>query len=195
MSKPIIKKKSSNFHIKRELRIQALKEVKGNVKILDCFHGNGELWKSIMKVGLEFDLLGIDINPSLSPFETIQGDNIEVVKSLDIEKYNIVDLDAYTNPIPLLKYLYPRAKDGTVFIYTLILVRFAYTNNDLVEESGGKNIRSKSRTILNRSYGEMWSSLLYKLGVTKFKEISPPAPLLKKYGYFVKEDQKNEAQN
>lgn len=184
MSFRTIKKKSSHFDAKIGLRKQAIALAENkNPRILDCYHGNGEIYGEIAKT-MSVDVLGIDIKESSSQFPCLRGDNREIVKSLCINDYDVIDLDAYTDPTELLKYLIPLAKTGTVFIYTFCINRMAGTPRNL---TGGDKISASVKTIENKYINEKWSSFLKTHGVEKYHEvIFSENCFLKKYGYFLK---------
>lgn len=185
MSSLTIKKKSSHFDVKVNLRKQALVLAKAKVpKILDCYHANGQIYRKIAEV-MDVDVLGIEIRESSSPFPCLRGDNKKIINTLNIENYDVIDLDAYTDPTDLMIKLIPRAKPGTIFVYTFCINRMAGTPKNLT--TGNENIYHKVRTIENKYINEKWSNFLKTQGIGRFTEVTLSEKcFLKKYGYFIK---------
>ena len=108
------------------------------------------------------------------------------INDLNISKYNVIDLDSYSNPLDLIDYLYPISKEGTVFFYTLII-------NPL---NGGPrqlniidNQHEKCRSIGNSFLDDSWKNYLYKKGIKRYKEyVFRDSAMIKRYGTFKKTD-------
>lgn len=179
-----IKKKSTHFGEKIKLRVDAISEMEF-VSVLDCYHGDGTIWKTIKETTKkDIYVLGIEKNKSKSAFKVITGDNAKVVPTLDIKKYNVIDLDAYSNPLDLLEYCYPLANPGTVFFYTLIINPLNGGPRQLNIISGQ---HAKCRSIGNRYIAESWNGYLNSLGVKKYKEyVFRDSAMVKRYGTFAK---------
>lgn len=179
-----IKRKSTHFAEKIKIRLDSIKGI-DELIVLDCYHGNGDIWSKIQTItGKEIRLLGIEKNASRSKFEVIQGDNRKVIKTIDLKKFNIIDLDSYSNPIGLIDYCYQIAEPGTIFFYTFII-------NPL--NGGPQKLRAVGenqkicQTIGNKFISEAWNSFLYDIGVTEYKEyIFNDNAMVKRYGCFIK---------
>ena len=184
MYKLVIRKKSSHLHEKIAIREEALTHCHENPRVLDCFHGDGTLWREIEK-NRPVQVLGIEKSASLSRFEWIHGDNMRVVDELNISDYDLIDLDAFANPLPLLLKLWPLAKPGAVFVYTFTFVALYGLPPELYGEDDF--IRKKARCIQNKLLEQKWSTFFKRLGVDALVEINvKEGGRIKKYGYFVK---------
>ena len=184
MSNHTIRKKSSHFDVKVKLRLTALEKLCGeDINILDCYHGNGDIYKKVEQ-SVKFDITGIEINDSLSPFKCIKGDNIKIITTLNLNEFNFIDLDSYTDCTELIEYVNKNAKSGTVVVYTMCINRMAGMPKRLIMDE--KDISKKIKTITNKFINEKWAAFLYNNGVERFYEINfSDNCFLKKYGYFV----------
>jgi hypothetical protein len=184
MSNHTIRKKSSHFDVKVKLRLTALEKLCGeDINILDCYHGNGDIYKKVEQ-SVKFDITGIEINDSLSPFKCIKGDNLKIIDEIDLRKFNVIDLDAYTDCTNLLKKIIPKLTQKTLIIYTMIINRMAGMPKNLIMNEVA--INNKIKTITNKFINEKWAAFLKSLGVETYKEITfSENCFLKKYGYFI----------
>jgi len=185
MSNRTTKTRSAHLDKKVQVRLQAIKGLK-NINVLDCYHAHGEIWEVISTKIKINNVTGIDIIDSNTKFNFIKGDNEQVVKELNIDEYNVIDLDAFSDCTNLLLYLVPIAKVGTVFIYTQNLNHVSGPPINL--KGREKAINKKAKGITNKFVNDKWLGFLHQLGVKKINEISfKEGWFLKKYGYFIKE--------
>ena len=81
---------------KIQLRLMSLPNL-NQINILDCFAGEGILWNEVQKrTKKQLKILSIDKNNYKKI--SLRGDNIKFLKSLDLNKYDIIDLDAWGCP-------------------------------------------------------------------------------------------------
>jgi len=108
-------KKTNNSYLgnKVELRINHIPE---KTVVLDCFGGKGLIWKAVEKItGKTVKRIGIDkIDYDTGFF--LDGDNLAFMKTIDLSKFNVIDLDAYGVPYEQLKILFERNYSGVVFV-------------------------------------------------------------------------------
>jgi len=75
-------------------------------KVLDAFHGQGEIWKYIVaRVNKKIEVIGIDTKPNPNEF-VLFGDNKKFFPSISLEHYDVIDLDAYGVPFDQLEYIF-----------------------------------------------------------------------------------------
>jgi len=97
------------------LRLSMLPEKK-TLKVIDAFHGKGTIWKNIeKKYPGKIQITKIDIEQKDDDFMLI-GDNTKFLASLALEKYDVIDLDAYGIPYKQLKMIFDRGFKGLVFV-------------------------------------------------------------------------------
>lgn len=97
-------KKTNNAKINAKVAIR--KNVFNSFEVrnvLDIFCGAGEMYTSIWCQADNY--LGIDKKKFSDPRVTIVGDAHNEIKHIDVNQYNIYDIDAYGDPYKILGYL------------------------------------------------------------------------------------------
>lgn len=120
---------------KIELRLMSLPDKK-EIKVLEAFGGEGVLWDAVKKkTDKKIRILSIDKND----YEKVnlKGDNLKFLKSLDLNYFDIIDLDSWGSPVEQLLILQEKKYRGIVhctFIQTMfgglsmsMLTRLGYT--------------------------------------------------------------------
>ena len=97
------------------LRLSMLPKAKA-INVMDAFHGAGTIWKNIEKRYLgEIKITKLDRDQKDDCF-VLLGDNRKFLASLDLNKYQVIDLDAYGVPYDQLKIIFSRGYSGIVFV-------------------------------------------------------------------------------
>jgi len=92
MNRRQIKTDNSYLNTKINLRMNHLPDKK-SIKVLDCFAGRSRIWEKIKRKSFKnINVVGID---RISYGSTLKGDNVKYLKGMDLDKYDIIDLDAY----------------------------------------------------------------------------------------------------
>jgi hypothetical protein len=81
--------------------------------VLNLFSGEDRIWGDISK-RVKISVLNID-KKSYKCVDLV-GDNMKFLPSIDIHKYDIIDLDSYGIPYKQLKNVLDREYKGTIFI-------------------------------------------------------------------------------
>lgn len=129
------KKKTDNAFLmdKVMLRVNHLPE--GDIRVLDCFSGKGLIWTAVKQVsGRNIVTLPIDKRSDKDDFH-LPGDNLDYLETIDLSKYNVVDLDAYGVPFDQIRTLFEKRYKGRVFV-TAISQHMSYPPFALLEEIG-----------------------------------------------------------
>lgn len=109
-------KKTNNSYLgnKVDLRINYLPA--GDLSVLDCYGGAGKIWVAIgRETGRQIRYLPIDkLDYGVGLF--LPGDNLVYLASLDLSRFNVIDLDAYGVPYQQLRVLFDKRFVGRVFI-------------------------------------------------------------------------------
>lgn len=199
MSKQTKRKHTDNTHteIKVAVRQEAIANLPDGVRVLDCFCGNNVLWKSVappcpvpgaQAQGFPDVYLGLEKVKGKGS-RNIHGDNLRLIPSLDLSRYNVIDLDAYGIPgaqlIALLRN--KTLPDSVVIVYTAIGGAIARGQKKLMSATG---IRSeayeKCPMLWNKKMLDLWYFFLLKIGVEKvFRVVLNDGSYEKHYGYFV----------
>jgi hypothetical protein len=83
--------------------------------ILSCYGGANVVWENVsIKQSRELTVTRIDVKKYGA--NSIKGDNLKVIKSLDLSRFTHIDLDAYGVPFDQLEYLFKQKYSGTIFI-------------------------------------------------------------------------------
>ena len=126
---------------KIQLRLMSLPD-KDEVNILECFAGEGVLWNEVKKrTKKQLKILSIDKNNYKKI--SLKGDNIKFLKSLDLTKYQIIDLDAWGCPANQLQVLCEKKYKGIIIcsfiqsdfhtITKIVQLNYGYTNKMMKE--------------------------------------------------------------
>jgi hypothetical protein len=109
-----IKTDNSYLRDKVDLRINHLPA--GDVRVLDCYSGKGLIWAAVQKVsGRKMKVLPIDQRKDKLDFH-LHGDNLDYLETLDLAKFNVIDLDSYGIPFAQIECLARRKYKGVVFV-------------------------------------------------------------------------------
>lgn len=158
-----------SLEVKIRLRLFGLSFLKkDNVLVLDAYHGNGIVWQKVCERAPEknIQVVGIDILPKKS-VSVLKGDNRKFLKSMDLNVFDVIDLDAYGIPADQLQILFDRNYHGTIF-FTMAAVGFSAVPIKLLEKNGiSKEMRKKCPTIFGSRALEYAFNFLALYGVQK----------------------------
>lgn len=159
-----IKTDSSYLSTKINLRIKHLPDKK-DIKILDCYAGKSRIWNEIKrKSNKNINIVGIDKKPYGS---SLRGDNIKYLRGMDLNKYDIIDLDSYGIPFKQLEIIFKKGYKGILFV-TFIQSIFGRLPIKLLERIGyTKNMITKCPTLFNRNGIEKFKQYLAINGIRK----------------------------
>ena len=102
--------------------------------VLDCFAGDERIWREIQKrTGRKIYHLPIDVL-DYGKFH-LPGNNLKYLKTMDISKFNVIDLDCYGVPYKQLEVLFNRGYKGIIFV-TFIQSLFGNLPHGLLQDIG-----------------------------------------------------------
>lgn len=180
MSKVQTKTDNSFLIDKVELRKKFIPN-KDNVKILNCYGGDNEIWKRIEKeISANLDITNIDIKEKNNK-AYLQGDNAKFLESLNLDVYDIIDLDAYGVPYQQLKTIFKKKYKGIVFITFIQSVMGSLPNGILNDFGYTKTMLKKCRTIF---YKRGVDIMMHFLAINGIRKITYKYANRKLYGYF-----------
>lgn len=162
--------KTNNSYLKEKVILRLLNlPDKKDIKVLDCFHGNGEIWRNIkMLSDKNIEIDGIDLKDYSDSFSLI-GDNSKVLKSIDINRYDIIDLDAYGVPDIQIEIVKQKAKKEIIVFYTFINSVMGRLPENLLKKIGfSKPMLLKVSTIFSRHQHQKF---LFFLSCLKIKGV------------------------
>jgi len=151
---------NSFLEVKVKLRLDNLPA--GTCNVLDCYAGTGLIWSTIKErisgPGHRINVLGMDRKKLAGIY--LQGDNLKFLASMDISKFNVIDLDAYDVPYLQLKIIFSRKLHKEVVIFvTFIQSVYGRLPTDMLEELG------YSPTMIRKC-----PSIFFRNGFEKFKQ-------------------------
>lgn len=171
MSKAITKTNNDKKALENKilLRLNSVKEIESNeIFVLECFGGKGLLWECVKKrTDKKITVLSID-TVKYSRFQ-LQGDSLKILPIIDLNKYQVVDLDSYGIPFKHADILFKRKYKGIVHC-TVIQSMMGNLPNELLNSEGyTKKMMKKARTLLSRNGDEKFKNWIAKNGVKKIQ--------------------------
>lgn len=165
-----IKTDNSYLRDKVELRIKHLPE--GDVRVLDCYAGQGLIWAAVKELtGRDIKVLPVDHRSDKGDFH-LHGDNLEYLETLDLSKYNVIDLDAYGIPFDQIDCLARRKYSGVVFV-TAIQTVMGQMPHSLLKRLGFTEAQiEKAPTLFGKRGWEYLLQYLASIGVKKISHRS-----------------------
>ena len=168
---------------KIQLRINSLPDKKV-IKVLEAFGGEGLLWSAVKRrtPGKTIKVLSIDKNDYNRV--QLQGDNIKYLLSLNLQEFDIIDLDAWGSPISQLEILFQKKYKGIVHC-TFIQTMMGNLPDVLLKANGyTKAMLKKIRTIFVKDELKKFLNYLSQKGIKKVQIVSNQR---KSYLWFVSE--------
>lgn len=151
---------NSHFAEKIDLRL-AFMPGKESIRVLDLFGGYGKIWDSVRAItGKNIDVDRIEKKDECGVSNMI-GDNMKYLPVLDINKYDIIDIDAYGIPFEQIDNILGRKYNGEIFITYIqtmngglpkkMLRKLGYTNEMIRKHSAifNKNGIDKLKNVLS----------------------------------------------
>ena len=167
MRRHLINQDNTFLDDKIALRIKHLPRKK-IINVLDCFSGKGIIWNKIKKTTKQkINILKIDNKGNLKGIY-LKGDNVKYMQGLDLDKFDIIDLDSYGVPYRQLNIIFKRhLKNCTIFI-TFIRSEFGMLPIGLLNELGyTKKMIKQCRTIFGRNALDKMKNYLSLHGIRK----------------------------
>ena len=143
---------------KIELRVKHLPD-KERIQVLDCFAGDGIIWKNIKEQSKkQIKVIGIDKSKRSGLY--LHGDNRKFIKTMMLEQFDIIDLDAYGVPYEQLKIIFDREFKGIIFV-TFIQSLFGGLPRRMLYEIGyTKEMINKIPSLFNKNGFEKFKRFL-----------------------------------
>lgn len=161
--------KTNNDHrllkAKIDLRLQSLPG-KSEINVLDCFGGEGVLWKMVaQKTDKKINVLSID-KVRYNRVQ-LQGDSIKFIKTLDLSKFDIIDLDSYGSPADHLELIFGKGYRGVVHV-TYIIQNMTPSKSTILESAGvTKRMVKKCKAVFKSNHRKYFFNYLYTNGIKK----------------------------
>jgi hypothetical protein len=155
-----LKTDNSYFNEKVQLRIDSLPN-KDEIFVLDCFAGTGRIWKQVKKIsGKNIQVLSIEKEQGKNKTALV-GSNLKYLNVLDLDKFDIIDLDAYGIPYAQLNIIFKRRYHGIIHV-TAIQSGMGQLPKGLIEDIGyTPEMIKKIKSIFNTKGIEKLKNYLY----------------------------------
>lgn len=110
-----LKADNSHFDVKLDLRIKHLPS--GNrLRVLDAFSGDGRLWGAVKtRTGRKLAVTRCEKKRN-SRGLYLRGDNVRLMRGMDLSAFDVIDLDDYGTPIEQLRCVLESEFKGIVFV-------------------------------------------------------------------------------
>lgn len=158
--------KTDNSYLADKVQLRADHLPDGEVTVLDCYAGQGRVWRGVAAItGRTIRRLPIEMGP-LSEFH-LPGDNRAYLETIDLARFNVVDLDAYGTPYAQLVTLLERGYAGTVFA-TFIQLNMSGVAYGLLEEIGfSRAMLERAPLLCSKDGGALFLEWLALRGVRR----------------------------
>ena len=165
MSKGRIKTDNSFLSDKIKLRLNHLPR-QDNINVLDCFAGEGVIWDSIKKrTDKSITVVGIEQKNKKGVY--LKGNNLKFIKNINLNNFQIIDLDSYGVPYPQLKILFDRKFKGGVFVTFIQSLYGGLPKKMLYDLGYTEKMIDAIPSLFNRKGIEKFMRFLYMNGVRK----------------------------
>ncbi len=103
------------FAHKIRLRCHSIKG-KQSVNVLDCFAGHGWVWQAVKaETDTKIHITALDKREDKTSVY-LKGDNLKYLKSMDLNRFDVIDLDSYGTPIKELEVVIDKGYKGIVHV-------------------------------------------------------------------------------
>lgn len=161
MKAPVIKTNNDHFWTQKKIDLRS-KYIPNNSSVLECYGGNGVLYREISK---QKNLIVNSIDVENYDRVNLKGDNLKWLFSIDIHKYSAIDLDSYGFASKQLEYLLKENFKGHVFL-TCIASGMGNMPDLILEKIGyTKKMINKSRTLFCKNMFEKTKQYLANSGI------------------------------
>lgn len=159
--------KTDNSYLRDKVELRLRHLPAGKVRVLDCYSGKGLIWTAVRKLSKQdVKVLPIDQRPDKFDFH-LHGNNVEYLQTLDLSRFNVIDLDAYGVPFDQIECLVSRKYRGVVFV-TMIQSIMGQLPHGMLEKIGfTKGQMEKAPTLFGKRGWQYFLEFLAMVGVQR----------------------------
>jgi len=167
---------NSHFWGKVRLREKMIEDL-SEINVLDLYSGYGTIWSTIKERNKDkkINVTSVEKVKGKNP-NAICADALKLIPSLDLSRYDVIDIDVYGNPYKPLKAIVKNGsfKDGVNIFLTDIRIGYGAVPTELLLSLGfaEKQIK-KAPTIFYKFEQLAIFNFLYELGVKKVLKFQP----------------------
>jgi hypothetical protein len=159
-------KKTDNSYLADKIHLRANHLPDGEVRVLDAYAGSGKIWRGVAHVSQrKIRRLAIDTRDEFG-FH-LPGNNLAYMESLDLSRFNAVDLDAYGIPYQQLKQVLSSGFQGWVYVTFIQSVFGALPADFLVACGFSEEMVSKCPTLFYKQGWEYFKGWLAANGISR----------------------------
>lgn len=155
---------------KVKLRIKHL-PLNEEISVLDAYSGKGRIWQKISGFcKVPISVVRIDKERDEDDVAMLIGDNVKFMGGMDLDQFNVIDLDAYGVPDETLRTIFARKKKTgrAVVFFTFIRVGFGGIPRAMLSDLGySEGMVKKCPTLFNKVGLEKFKAWLALNGVEK----------------------------
>lgn len=180
---PPAKVDNSHHALKCDLRLRAVAASDHTpVRVLDAYAGLGALWNDVRgRTDRTIAYMGMDKRPD-APRQMIRGDNRKLLRSLDLTRFDLIDLDAYGVPAEQLAIVAERAP-GVPVLVTCILDTRGVVPHEVCRRLGIplEHVRRAPRAVARLGWLRLWDGYCHALGYRRRVGYTIQDSTLKRY--------------
>ena len=105
-------KKTNNAKINAKIELRKIIDCE-ELAVLECFCGKGEMFYAVWKSASHYE--GIDIEEQNDERIVHKGDCALMLKKLNLEKFDVFDIDAYGSPYECLQIIFKKIKKSKTY--------------------------------------------------------------------------------
>jgi len=166
---------TNNSYFEEKVRLRLNNLPAGECCVLDCFGGDGRIWSEIQKRVNKKRITILRIEKKRDKKGVyLEGDNRKFLKSIDLERFNVIDMDAYGVPYEQLKIIFEhKHKTQKIIFVTFIQTLYGGLPTGMLTEIGySKKMINKCPALFNKKGIEKLKQYLAKKGIQKIKRFS-----------------------
>jgi len=162
---------NSYLEAKIKLRIENLPSLK-SLYVLDAFGGDGLIWNEIRKrTDKNITVLRMDKKRNKKGVY-LKGENIKFIKSMNLNQFDCIDLDAYGVPFVHLKHIFNTGYNKPIFVTFIQSVMGRLPQKMLYEIGYTPNMVRKIPSLFCKNGIDKFKNWLAIKGINKIKIIS-----------------------
>ena len=163
-------KKTDNHYTgdKVALRSRYIPQKLTELNVLDCYGGHGIIWRAVeRKTGYKINRTAIDKRGDIDYFH-LHGDNEKILAGMNLNKFDVIDLDAYGVAYGQLKQVFKNTEKPTIIFVTMIQTMMGRIPSELLKEIGFSDVQiKKSPSLLGKRGWQYFLNWLAENGVKK----------------------------
>ena len=164
---------NSHEYAKLRLREDAVRSLGlTHIKVLDAYSGKGVMWRALAArmPDVTFDVTRIDKKPDDDDPSLIRGDNVRVMRGMDLSQFDLIDLDAYGVPARQLELCAEGAPHVPVVLTCIIRQAFNMKQTPIIAAGIPPSwIKETGPVLWHKWWDFWWENYCATLGYNRIK--------------------------